>query len=256
MKRGILVSISLLTICGQAYSEVSCKSGLVEVTTVDAATFAAPHGERCLNSGYSLINVPDDFAFIYVGVLAGTVETLCDDGHLEAGACSPYGAGTCKSGFDAVVDSATFTATFEGECRNSGYALVEIPDDYDFIYNGRLAGAEVTLCSNGYLSDETCIGYQSGDCISGYYDLEIDEGTITELSQDKCASSYSTFSGTTRCDRNPGETCVDLPTPIVSLSWDDDNGTTSSSTCFYQEGISLPTIPTKTGYTFAGWQVE
>ena len=43
----------------------------------------------------------------------------------------------------------------------------------------------------------------------------------------------------------------------ISLTWQDDNGNTiDSGTCSYGEAISVPsTTPTKTGYTFAGWQV-
>jgi len=46
----------------------------------------------------------------------------------------------------------------------------------------------------------------------------------------------------------------------IALSWDangaDNGGTGGGGTCSYDSAITLPTNPTKTGYTFKGWKVK
>ena len=134
--------------------------------------------------------------------------------------------------------------------------LIEIPDDFAAVYNGFINGNAVTLCDNGYLSGGSCVSYTAGDCINGYYDTAINTNTFAELTNGNCSSPYAKYTRTTRCDNNPGDTCVDLPTPVVSLTWDDGNGNIKSSSCLYEGLITLPEPPTRVGYDFKGWKVE
>ena len=42
----------------------------------------------------------------------------------------------------------------------------------------------------------------------------------------------------------------------ITLDWDPDNGNAhTSGSCIYDSTITLPAEPSKTGYTFGGWQV-
>ena len=48
---------------------------------------------------------------------------------------------------------------------------------------------------------------------------------------------------------------------VITLRWYNNNTlldvtSTSSNTCTYDNAISLPTNPTKTGYTFKGWKIK
>lgn len=45
----------------------------------------------------------------------------------------------------------------------------------------------------------------------------------------------------------------------IGLNWNDNgstSGTIAPTSCTYDEGITLPAEPTKTGYTFGGWEVQ
>ena len=42
----------------------------------------------------------------------------------------------------------------------------------------------------------------------------------------------------------------------ININWYDGENVVSTNTCTYDGTITLPTQPTKTGYTFAGWQLR
>ena len=163
----------------------------------------------------------------------------------------------CPNGYTqpSNINHDTFVTPFNGFCQFGDYTLMNVPDELYVIGDGITVGPEFTLCDNGYLLNGACVSYTTGDCISGYYDLAIDDDTFSDLTNDTCANPYSTFTKTTRCDRNPGDTCVDLPTPTVNITWDDGIGNTTTNTCVYEESVTLPSVPTRPGYTFGGWAV-
>ena len=239
------------------FAVASCQSGYSVVSNVAESTFVSPVNGLCQIGGYSLKEIPDEFAPIYNGFLMGGTKTLCEDGYLTGGSCVSFTQGSCMNGtYNIGITESTFVSPVNGLCQIGGYSLLLLPDDFDPSYNGFLMGPEVTLCTNGYKSGNSCVSYASGDCINGYYDLSINANTFANLTNDACSSPYANFKKTTLCDHNPGDTCVDLPTPVVSLTWSDGENTVSTNTCVYEGNIVLPETPSKPGYTFAGWKLE
>lgn len=147
-------------------------------------------------------------------------------------------------------------APVSGACSVGGYTLANIPDGLTPRYNGMILGTATTLCTNGYFNGSECVSYTSGDCDTNYYDLALNANTFSDMSGGTCPNSYSTYTATTRCDHNPGDTCVDLPTPIINITWNDGSGNEQTTTCTYEDQIVLPETPTRTGYNFAGWVVS
>jgi hypothetical protein len=264
MKKGYRIFLSLIIACFGAKGVLAvtpCPSGFSAVSNVVQSTFMSPMGGLCQIGGYTLVEIPDEFSPIYNGFIMGSANTLCDDGHLSGNTCTQFTTGSCENGkYDIASNGSTFMAPVGGMCQIGGYSVQTLPDDFTAVYNGFLMGAEVVLCDNGYRSNNSsCVPYGptdgSGNCDIGYYDLAINANTFTGLTNGNCSSPYAKFTNTTRCDHNPGGTCVDIPTPIVSISWSDDNGNTTTNTCTYEETIVLPQTPSRPGYIFNGWKL-
>ena len=254
-KQGILLLFMLQIIATDVFASASCQSGYGVVLNVAQSTFAAPVNNLCKFGGYSLIEIPDDFEPIYNGFVLGNTTNLCDNGHMTGGNCETFSPGVCDTGYDIAAVQSTFTAPVNNLCKFGGYSLIEIPDDFTPVYNGFLMGNEVTLCSGVY-GGGSCSGeYDIGDCIEGYYDLLVNVNTFTDLVNGVCSSPYVKYTNTTRCDHNPGGTCVDLPTPVINLTWENNGNTVSENTCIFEEGIVLPSEPVRAGYSFSGWKL-
>ncbi len=240
-----------------AFASATCQNGYSVASNVIDSTFVSPVGGVCQFGGYTLIEIPDDFEPIYNGFVMGGTHTLCDDGYLTGGSCTSFTQGSCMNGtYNIGITESTFTAPGDGICQIGGYSLIVLPDDFDPVYNGFLMGNVVNLCTNGYLSGGSCVSYVAGDCINGYYDVAVNTNTFGELTNGNCTSPYAKYTRTTRCDNNPGDTCVDLPTPTVSLTWSDGENTMMTNTCLYEGNIVLPqTPPSRSGYSFTGWQL-
>ena len=255
--RFVIGFLLVIFVVQSASASASCSNGYNTVSNVVQSTFASPVNNVCQFSGYSLIEVPDDFEFIYNGFVNGNAVTLCNDGHLSGGNCVQFTQGSCdNTRYNMAAEQSTFAAPVNDICQFTGYSLMEIPDDFAAVYNGFINGNAITLCDNGHLSGGSCVQYTAGDCINGYYDMSINANTFAELTNGNCSSPYAKYTRTTRCDRNPGDTCVDLPTPIVNLTWDYGDGNTTSGSCVYEDLIEIPNTPTRVGYDFAGWKLE
>ncbi len=243
--------------CNAAFGAASCPDGFSKIDYVNAGTFMAPNDGVCQIGGYSLIVIPDEFSPIYNGFTLGSETSLCDNGQPSGNNCNTFTQGSCADdNYNTLSNSATFMAPVDGICQVGGYSIKEIPEDLTPVYNGFTLGAEVALCDNGHWSGNTCVSNTAGDCIENYYDLGINANTFAELTNGNCSNPYAKFTGTTRCDRNPGDTCVDLPTPQYTLTWDDKVNEPTTSTCYYEEQIVLPPTPVRPGYIFGGWKVK
>jgi len=63
-------------------------------------------------------------------------------------------------------------------------------------------------------------------------------------------------SGTLSTDTGPTNLRANYESNTLNLKWHDENGTPiTSNTCTYGGTITMPTAPTKRGYTFKGWKV-
>ena len=63
-------------------------------------------------------------------------------------------------------------------------------------------------------------------------------------------------SGTLSTDTGPTNLRANYESNVLNLKWHDENGTPiTTNTCTYGGTITMPTAPTKRGYTFKGWKV-
>jgi len=233
----------------------TCSSGNSEVTGLSGSAFMAPVNGLCDAPGYALVTVDDSFELFYSGLIVGDGVTLCTNGRMVNGTCVSYSAGDCSSGNYSVVENAAIIAPVNGKCDAPGYSYTSIDNDFYGIYRGMVVGDEVTLCDDGRKVNGTCTAYTTGTCDSGYYDTGIDTNTFGSPTNEACSNPYTARSDITRCDHNPGDTCVDIPTPTINVTWYNNGATVGAQTCYYGESLSLPTPPTRPGYTFGGWRV-
>ena len=57
-------------------------------------------------------------------------------------------------------------------------------------------------------------------------------------------------------DNFPTEVYAIYKPNTINLNWWNGNGSVAQTTCEYDGTITLPTTPTRTGYTFAGWKLK
>ena len=243
-----------------SWSTSPCSSGYTGLTGyIDSNTFAAPVNGACNFGDYSLVTIPDEYDILYSGLLIGTAVPLCTNGRKVNGECVAYAQGDCASGEYDVVENVEFIAPVNGSCSLSGYGSSTIPDEYHPLYPGMLIGTEAALCTNGHRSNGACVAYTQGEeCANGYYDLGPDANTFSAPdSNNVCSNPYSVFAGATRCDHNPGEMCVTVPTPTIDINWYDGDTLMSSGSCLYGDGFVLPEAPPeREGYVFTGWRLR
>ena len=212
--------------------------------TFAESTFMGVEDGLCKNGGYSIMDVPYDVIAIYNGFTAGATATLCDDGYLvNNGSCVSYTNGSCESGDnDLALNSASFMGLENGLCKNGGYSIMNIPYEGTYpIYNGFTVGAEITLCQNGYLvNNSSCTTYANGDCPTDYLDLALNANTMTTLTNGVCASSYSPYTINQQCDENTDDA-------ICGILCSDGLNYTDIGTCAALCAEGYTTLRTSTG---------
>ena len=234
----------------------TCSSGYSEVTDLSGSAFMAPVDGICDAPGYALVTIDDSFELFYSGLVIGDSVTLCDNGYMSNGSCVSYSAGDCSSGNYSVAENTAFMAPVDSKCDAPGYRYTSLDNDFYGIYRGMLVGDEATLCDNGRKVNGTCTTYSDGTCDSGYYDTGIDSNTFGATTNEACSNPYTARSDITRCDHNPGDTCVDIATPTINVNWYNGDTVLSSETCYYGEEMLLPTVPQRNGYRFNGWKIK
>jgi len=81
-------------------------------------------------------------------------------------------------------------------------------------------------------------------------------GAVGDLKITKTASSAPCTNTTLDTPTGPAALEADWTANRITINWDAKNGTTITPTeCTYDSTITLPTTPSKTGYTFGGWTV-
>lgn len=128
------------------------------------------------------------------------------------------------------------TTTFDDENTSSGAAtLIAHFADCNFT-----AGANSTFVDSATVVNNACT--YTVICDAGYNHNGEDEFQFTG----GAAAATGTATG---CESSN----------TINLSWDTDGGSanpTSPATCDYGTTFNVPTVPTKNGYTFDGWDVE
>ena len=82
-------------------------------------------------------------------------------------------------------------------------------------------------------------------------------GAVGDLKITKTASSAPCTNTTLDTPTGPAALEADWSANTITINWDAKNGTTINPTqCTYDSTITLPTTPSKTGYTFGGWTVK
>jgi len=80
---------------------------------------------------------------------------------------------------------------------------------------------------------------------------------VGDLKITKTASNVPCTDTTLDTPTGPAALEADWTANTIRINWDAKNGTTiPAGECTYDSTITLPTTPTKTGYTFGGWTVK
>lgn len=233
-----------------------CSTGYTELTDV-GSSFRAPQNGGCRLSSQELITLPDELEMFYSALISGDEVTLCTNGYASDGTCVQYSAGNCPSGDVELVSDVSFRAPQNGSCKLSTQEITNISDEYSILYSALLVGNEVTLCTNGYASDGSCVSYLTGDCPTGYYDMATSSTTFISPNNYVCSSGYVAYGNTTHCDHNPGVTCVTLPTATMNINWYNYQDTiTHNDVCYEGDLFPVPSPSSRPGYTFSGWRTK
>ena len=134
-------------------------------------------------------------------------------------------SGEAPTGGTLTYDESFTIATTPGSCVYQGYTFAGWDCNYDLDAGTASASGTITYAAtNGTIT--------SGN--TGTYHVVADNAAIT------CSAKWTAKS-------------------IGTITWTDpDGGNTisdGSSSCTYDGSITLPTAPTRTGYTFGGWEV-
>jgi len=80
---------------------------------------------------------------------------------------------------------------------------------------------------------------------------------VGDLKITKTASNVPCTDTTLDTPTGPAALEADWTANTITINWDAKNGTTiPAGECTYDDTITLPTTPSKTGYTFGGWTVK
>jgi NAD-dependent dihydropyrimidine dehydrogenase PreA subunit len=102
------------------------------------------------------------------------------------------------------------------------------------------AGSDTcSACPAGY----TCAG-GTFTFNENYYQGAVINSIGTSTMNNVCADNF------------PADMYAVYEPDTVSLTWDDGNGNTTTSTCTYDGLITLPPEPTRPGYIFNGWKIQ
>lgn len=118
-------------------------------------------------------------------------------------------------------------------------------------------------CANGYFlpaNSEECVPCPSGfNCVGGNFGFNETfaqgiEGNpiVTQNTSNICSDNVLQV-----MDNNHVGMIAVFGPATINLNFDDGNGNTTTTTCTYGDTITIPeTVPTRPGYTFAGWVVR
>lgn len=238
----------------EPYAQGNCPSGYYELPENSGSFIATTGNGRCQSASFSKYTTSlDIFDFTYTGVILGDAITLCDNGYSRNNSdCTTYARANCDASHYKLVGTETSFVDVGANdtCDTTGFVnKLTLSDTLSYlVYNGILVGSELTLCSNGYLTDgsSSCTTYASGYCPTGYYDLDTDAGFITLQSSGACGSDYGSYNGTETCGYNPMlTTCLDLC----------ENGqmTTELGTCASMCSLGATTLRTSNGLVLPLW---
>lgn len=136
-------------------------------------------------------------------------------------------------------------------------ALAEFTCDTNvYDYYATFIPTEYTCQSGYYLPANTdgCVACPNGFvCNGGTFSFNLNESQGLYIN--------STFPNTTLTNMCADNFPIDLyavyQVNTMTLNFDDGNGNVTSTTCEYGDTITIPdTVPTRTGYNFAGWVVR
>ena len=231
--------------CPTGYATLDAEKHIdTTYNTFSEATFMSPEDGLC-QSGFTLIDIPSDVIPIFNGFLQGSAITLCEDGYKpNNGTCVSYAQGSCETDYqDIALNMASFMDVENGLCKN-GFSLKEMPFDLVPIYNGFLLGSKVTLCSNGFLvNNSSCSTYSAGDCPQDYQDLSLDTNTLTTLTNGSCGTGYTRFAINQQCNANTNDA-------ICGILCSDNLEYTDIGTCAELCSGEYTTLRTSTGLIF------
>lgn len=188
--------------CAEIVRDV-CPAGYYR-TLIQQDVFRALGMNVACQSTYTRRPLPDAFFAIYNGVLFKFGPALCASGeNWTPDGCQPHQQSVCPDNFYRTrFNASTFWAqsVSTANCRTS-YALYELPEFINIIYNGTLVSFGAPLCSSGqYLSDGVCTARTRGDCPEKFYDLDLgSDTTIKPAPMGKCETGYGVYSPMRDC---------------------------------------------------------
>lgn len=210
--------------------------------------------------------------FAETGIAADTGYTFSGWNTAADGTGTPYAAGTSQSAWTTDA-GLTLYAIYTANTHSITYTCGSVPSGSQSSLTDTPPAA---VSSIAYNSPYTLATTEGGCELPGYHfggwhcSHNLATGsTNNDAGQDYASTAttvndvttYSvTASGTFLTDANV--TCSVIWTPNeIGLTWVAGNGATftapENDSCTYDEGITLPaTDPTKTGYTFGGWEVQ
>lgn len=201
-------------------------------------------------------------------------------------------AETCPSGYVAIPETDVYVSLSDS-CP-SGHTMVQTKTPVENCISALASGAKTCTyfadkCQMGKYFNETehlpcdtgmyCPGIgtvNAGDigcydmCPDGYEKSDIGASANTqcykscELSENATSMSGKDYygSGSDTCTVSTCQTGYNVENGIcikntITINWDLGYGenNTTSSTCSYDDDITMPEEPTRLGYTFTGWKI-
>lgn len=203
----IFIMFGAFMIINDSFAEI-CSDGFEEITYISNSIFMPVndgYDSLCKNSGYSVREIPSDIYPVFPGELVGDPISLCTNGQMIDGECVAYETGICNTDYVKMFVDSQFMPLnygYDSLCQSSGFSVRQIPSDLYPVYSASLVGDPVTLCTNGYMSNGTCVEYVAGECPANYVDLALNDNIFTRLTNGVCASGYRSYTTSPLCDEN------------------------------------------------------
>lgn len=245
MSKKYFVSVILsCALCAVARADTSgCPAGYVGIVHCMSNEIMAPSSGLC-EPGYQLKDVPYD-VIPANGASVGNGIPVCD-GYWTGTTCNQPSV-NCPSNQRGVYYNHVAMAPMLGQCE-PGFGLRDVSSGI-VITNASSFGSGMTMTHSTYTED--------GDCPTNYKDMGITTEILTDTTNGSCQKNYKTTTSMSHCDRNPGNVCLNSPSPQITINWYDGiNENPTVSTCFIEDKVVLPPTPTRPGYVFGGWRVR